>query len=281
MRVVKESQELLESLSLTQAEAKASFNNPSVYFEKYLSNPRHIEFQILGDGQGNAIHLGARDCSIQRRHQKILEEAQPINIDENRLNTIAEQCVNFSKSIRYKGAGTFEFLYQDGQFYFIEMNTRIQVEHPITEMITGIDLVKQQLTIGFGSPLTLTQQDIVFKGHAIECRINAEDPLNYKPSPGVVSFYHPPGGPGVRMDTHLYSSYTIPPYYDSMIGKLIVHGATREEAFNKLSTALDEIVIEGVVTNLSLHKELAINPDLRNGNYSIHFLQERLKKTLV
>jgi acetyl-CoA carboxylase biotin carboxylase subunit len=277
MRVVHTPAQLLESLTLTRAEAKNAFNNSCVYFEKYLSHPRHIEFQVLGDGQGHAIHLGARDCSIQRRHQKILEEAQPIGIPAQLLNTMAEECAALCRKIQYRGAGTFEFLYQDEQFYFIEMNTRIQVEHPVTEMITGIDLIKHQLLIGFGARLDLQQKDIIFQGHAIECRINAEDSESYMPSPGVVSFYHPPGGPGVRMDTHLYSSYTVPPYYDSMIGKLIVHGSNRAEAFNKLTVALDEIVIEGIKTNLSLHRQLAVNPDLREGTYSIHFLQQRVQ----
>ncbi|NBW56244.1 acetyl-CoA carboxylase biotin carboxylase subunit [bacterium] len=278
MRVVHDNKQLLEGFSLTKAEAKAAFNNPCVYFEKYLTHPRHIEFQILGDGQGQAVHFGARDCSIQRRHQKIIEEAQPIDIPNEKLMEMGEKCASLCRAMNYRGAGTFEFLYQDEEFYFIEMNTRIQVEHPVTEMITGIDLIKQQISIAFGSKIQLAQKDISFHGHAIECRINAEDPETYLPSPGIVSFYHPPGGPGVRMDTHVYSTYSVPPYYDSMIGKLIVHGANRLEAFNKLSVALDEIVIEGIKTNLPLHRLLAADPDLRAGKHSIHFLQQRSDK---
>lgn len=275
MRVVHEASSLLESLMLTKAEAKAAFNNDSVYFEKFLTHPRHIEIQILGDGFGSAIHLGARDCSMQRRHQKILEEAQPVGISQSKINELGEKCAHMCRLIHYRGAGTFEFLYQDNQFYFIEMNTRIQVEHPVTEMITGVDLIKQQLMVGFGSPLALKQNDIHFNGHAIECRINAEDPETFIPSAGKISFYHPPGGFNVRMDTHIYSTYEVPPYYDSMIGKLIVHGKDRQDAFNKLAVALDEIVIEGIKTNIPLHKELAIDKQLRDGNYSIHYLQQR------
>lgn len=276
MRVVHDEDQLLNSISLTKTEAGAAFNNDNVYMEKFLQNPRHIEIQVLGDGFGNAIHLGERDCSMQRRHQKVLEEAPAPGISPELRQEIGMRCVQACQELKYRGAGTFEFLYENGQFYFIEMNTRIQVEHPVTELITGIDLVKEQLKVAAGEKLTLRQEDIKFNGHAIECRINAEDPRTFMPSPGKISLFHAPGGPGVRMDSHVYSSYTVPPNYDSLIGKLITHGNSREIAINRMRNALDEIVIEGISTNVLLHHDLVRDSNFQQGGTSIHYLEEKL-----
>lgn len=276
MRVVRSESNLLESISLTRTEAAAAFNNPNVYMEKFLENPRHIEIQVLGDGLGNAIHLGERDCSMQRRHQKVLEEAPAPGISPELRSEIGMRCVQACQELKYRGAGTFEFLYENGQFYFIEMNTRIQVEHPVTELITGIDLVKEQIRIAAGEKLTLRQEDIKFRGHAIECRINAEDPRTFMPSPGTISLFHSPGGPGVRMDSHIYSSYAVPPNYDSLIGKLITHGDCRATAINRMRNALDEIVIEGINTNVPLHQDLIRDANFQQGGTSIHYLEKKL-----
>lgn len=279
MRVVNYKDELLEAIILTKAEAKAAFNNDMVYMEKYLENPRHIEIQVLADGQGNAIHLGERDCSLQRRHQKVLEESTAPGITLQERQQIGEACVEACKRINYRGAGTFEFLYENGNFYFIEMNTRIQVEHPITELLTGVDLVREQLKIASGMPLTLKQEDIHFDGHAIECRINAEDPRTFIPSPGLITTYHPPGGPGIRIDTHIYAGYSVPPYYDSLIGKIIAHAPTREMAIARLKNALNEMVIEGIKTNIDLHLQILDDPVFRKGGMNIHYLEKMLKET--
>ncbi len=276
MRVVHTEANLLNAISLTKAEAGAAFGNENVYMEKFLENPRHIEIQVLGDGQGNAIHLGERDCSMQRRHQKVLEEAPAPGISEELRNEIGARCVQACQEIKYRGAGTFEFLYENGKFYFIEMNTRIQVEHPVTELITGIDLVKEQLKIAAGEPLQITQKDIKIRGHAIECRINAEDPRTFMPSPGTITLFHAPGGPGVRMDSHIYSSYTVPPNYDSLIGKLITYGDSRATAISRMRNALDEIVIEGINTNVALHHDLVRDVNFQNGGTSIHYLEKKL-----
>lgn len=276
MRVVHTEATLLESIALTKAEAGAAFSNENVYMEKFLQNPRHIEIQVLGDGFGNAIHLGERDCSMQRRHQKVLEEAPAPGISEQLRAEIGERCVQACRELKYRGAGTFEFLYENGQFYFIEMNTRIQVEHPVTELITGIDLVKEQIKIAAGEKLTLTQDDIKIRGHAIECRINAEDARTFMPSPGTISLFHAPGGPGVRMDSHVYSSYVVPPNYDSLIGKLITHGDSRATAITRMRNALDEIVIEGINTNILLHHDLVRDENFQKGGTSIHYLEEKL-----
>jgi acetyl-CoA carboxylase biotin carboxylase subunit len=277
MRVVHTEATLLDSVSLTKSEAGAAFGNATVYMEKFLENPRHIEFQILADGQGNAIHLGERDCSVQRRHQKVIEEAPAPGIPEELRNKMGKRCAQACVDINYRGAGTFEFLYEDGHFYFIEMNTRLQVEHPVTEMITGIDIVKEQLKIAAGEPLSFKQKDIVFYGHAIECRINAEDPKTFTPSPGTITLYHPPGGPGVRVDSHLYTGYTVPPFYDSMIGKLIAYGDDRNMALARMRTALTEIVVEGIKTNVPLHRELMSDGEFQGGGTNIHFLEKKLK----
>ncbi len=276
MRVVHDEAQLLNSISLTQTEAGTAFNNPNVYMEKYLENPRHIEIQVLGDGYGNAVHLGERDCSMQRRHQKVLEEAPAPGISEELRNQIGLRCVQACQELKYRGAGTFEFLYENNNFYFIEMNTRIQVEHPVTELITGIDLVKEQIKVASGERLTLRQEDIKIKGHAIECRINAEDPRTFMPSPGKISLYHAPGGPGVRIDSHIYSSYSVPPNYDSLIGKLITHGDTRDTAISRMRNALDEMVIDGIVTNIPLHHDLVRDPNFQKGGTSIHYLEKKL-----
>lgn len=277
MRVVHSEAALLNAISLTRSEAQAAFNNPMVYMEKYLERPRHIEIQVLADGQGNVVHLGERDCSMQRRHQKVLEEAPAPGITEEQRSFIGNRCVQACLEIEYRGAGTFEFLYQDGEFYFIEMNTRIQVEHPVTELITGIDLVKQQLKIAAGQPLSFKQEDIVLKGHAIECRINAEDPKTFMPQPGKIQWVHAPGGPGVRFDTHIYNSYVVPPHYDSLLGKLITHGQDRSEAIARMRNALDEIVIEGIKTNIPLHHDLTRDSSFVQGGTSIHYLEEKMK----
>lgn len=276
MRVVHHSDELIQAIELTQAEAKAAFANGDLYMEKYLQHPRHIEIQVLSDGQGNAIHLGERDCSMQRRHQKVLEEAPALEIDSATRSTIGKLCANACIEIGYRGAGTFEFLFEAGEFYFIEMNTRIQVEHPITEMITGIDLIHAQLEIASGKALTINQQDIQLNGHSIECRINAEDSHTFIPSPGTVTDFHAPGGIGVRWDSHLYTGYTVLPYYDSMIGKLITWGATRDQAIARMQTALDELTIEGISTNQALLQQILKDRGFREGGQSIHYLEEKV-----
>jgi acetyl-CoA carboxylase biotin carboxylase subunit len=278
MRVVHSEASLLNAISLTKTEAGAAFGNSNVYMEKFLENPRHIEIQVLGDGQGNAIHLCERDCSMQRRHQKVLEEAPAPGITEKMRAKIGNRCVQACKDLNYRGAGTFEFLYEDGNFYFIEMNTRIQVEHPVTELITGIDLVKEQIRIASGEKLSIQQSDIKINGHAIECRINAEDPRTFMPSPGTISLFHAPGGPGVRIDSHIYSGYTVPPNYDSLIGKLITHGDTRMTAIRRMRNALDEIVIDGIVTNIPLHQDLMRDANFQKGSTSIHYLEKKLEK---
>lgn len=277
MRVVHSEASLLNAISLTKTEASAAFNNDDVYMEKFLENPRHIEFQVLADGQGNAIHLGERDCSTQRRHQKVIEEAPAPGISKEMRDEIGQRCVNACLQLNYRGAGTFEFLYENGSFYFIEMNTRIQVEHPVTEVITGVDLVKEQLLIASGQTLQLKQEDIVLQGHAIECRINAEDPKTFLPSPGKINLFHPPGGAGVRIDSHIYTSYSVPPYYDSLIGKLIVSGETRELALTKMRIALDEILIDGIKTNIPLHQEMARDTNFQAGGINIHYLEKKLQ----
>jgi len=276
MRVVHSEATLLNSVALTKSEAAAAFGNATVYMEKFLENPRHIEFQVLADGQGNAIHLGERDCSMQRRHQKVIEEAPAPGISEELRNKMGMRCAQACVDINYRGAGTFEFLYEDGHFYFIEMNTRLQVEHPVTEMITGVDIVKEQLMIAAGETLSHKQKDVIFHGHAIECRINAEDPKTFMPSPGTINLYHPAGGPGVRVDSHLYNGYTVPPYYDSMIGKLIASGDDREGALARMRTALTEIVVEGVKTNIPLHRDLLSDAEFKGGGTNIHFLEQKL-----
>lgn len=277
MRVVHTEANLLSSIALTRSEAKAAFNNPIVYMEKFLENPRHIEFQVLGDGKGHAIHLGERDCSMQRRHQKVVEEAPAPGITHDLRKKIGDSVIKACKDLQYRGAGTFEFLYQDGCFYFIEMNTRIQVEHPVTEMITGLDLIKEQIKIASDIPLTLTQEDIRFRGHSIECRINAEDPKTFMPSPGTIKLLHQPGGPGIRFDSHIYSSYTVPPNYDSMIGKLISYGETRAEAIARMRNALDEIIIDGIKTNIELHQRILHDKSFMDGGTNIHYLEKMLK----
>lgn len=276
MRVVHSDAALNNAISLTRAEASSAFGNETLYMEKYLENPRHIEIQILADSHGNAIHLGERDCSMQRRHQKVVEEAPAPGISEELRNQIGEVCAGACREIGYLGAGTFEFLYENGKFYFIEMNTRLQVEHPVTEMVTGVDLVKEQLRIASGEELTYKQSDIVLRGHAIECRINAEDPKKFTPSPGKVTQFHQPGGPGIRVDTHLYNGYTVPPYYDSMIGKVIAHGNSRKSAINRMRTALGELVIEGITTNTQLHRDIMNDTNFQNGGTNIHYLEKKL-----
>jgi len=276
MRVVRSDTELKDSIALTQSEAQQFFGNPMVYMEKFLENPRHIEVQVLADGQGNAIHLGERDCSMQRRHQKVVEEAPAPGITEEMRKNIGERCTRACIDINYRGAGTFEFLYENGEFYFIEMNTRIQVEHPVTEMVTGVDLIKEQLKIAAGQPLSLTQDDIVIRGHAIECRINAEDPVSFIPSPGKITRFHPAGGLGVRWDSHIYADYSVPPYYDSMIGKLITYGENRDIAIARARIALDELVIDGIKTNIPLHKEILADENFQNGGANIHYLEKKL-----
>lgn len=277
MRAVHSEEHLLRSIALTRTEAKAAFNNDMVYMEKFLENPRHIEFQVLGDGKGHAVHLGERDCSMQRRHQKVLEEAPAVGITEKSRKEMGEKVVNACKIMNYRGAGTFEFLYENGHFYFIEMNTRVQVEHPVSEAITGIDIVKEQIKIAAGLPFTLKQKDIIFKGHAIECRINAEDPKNFMPCPGKITLYHPPGGGGIRVDSHIYTSYSVPPYYDSMIGKIIAYGDDRATALARMRNALDETVIEGIKTNISLHQKLLKDDIFIKGGTNIHYLENKLK----
>ncbi|MCK9366653.1 MAG: acetyl-CoA carboxylase biotin carboxylase subunit [Metallibacterium scheffleri] len=276
MREVRSEAELETAVQLTRSEAQAAFGNPEVYMEKFLENPRHIEIQVLADGQGHAIHLGERDCSMQRRHQKVVEESPAPGLSTEQRERIGAVCVDACLRIGYRGAGTFEFLYQDGQFYFIEMNTRIQVEHPVTEMVTGIDLVREQLLIAGGEALSIRQSDIVLRGHAIECRINAEDPDTFMPSPGCVNAFHAPGGPGVRMETHLYSGYRVPPNYDSMIGKLICHGSDRGIALERMRVALGELIVEGVKTNIPLQLRIMADAGFRKGGQNIHYLEKRL-----
>ena len=276
MRVVHSEATLLNAISLTKTEAGTAFNNDIVYMEKYLENPRHVEFQVLADEHGNAIHLGERDCSMQRRHQKVVEEAPAPGITEEQRSRIGNRVSEACRKIDYRGAGTFEFLYENGEFYFIEMNTRVQVEHPVTEMITGIDIVKEQLLIASGEPLRFKQEDVHITGHAIECRINAEDPSNFLPSPGLIKQYHAPGGPGIRVDSHIYNGYTVPPYYDSLIGKLIAHGENRDVAIARIRTALTEIVIDGIKTNVPLHQEIMRDSAFVKGGTNIHYLEKKL-----
>ncbi|MDH3439528.1 MAG: acetyl-CoA carboxylase biotin carboxylase subunit [Gammaproteobacteria bacterium] len=276
MRVVHAEASLTNAITVTQAEARAAFGNETVYMEKFLEKPRHIEIQVLADNHGNAIHLGERDCSMQRRHQKVIEEAPAPGITEEQRHAIGMRCAQACLDMGYRSAGTFEFLYQDDEFYFIEMNTRLQVEHPVTEMITGVDIVREQLRIAAGEPLSLTQDEVFIRGHAIECRINAEDPKTFMPSPGLVSLWHPPGGPGIRIESHVYSGYKVPPYYDSMIGKIIAHGADRETAIARMRNALAEVVIEGIKTNVPLHQEIFQHAAFQAGGTDIHYLEKRL-----
>ncbi len=276
MRVVHSEATLLNSIALTKQEAASNFGNDMVYMEKYLETPRHVEIQVLSDGQGNAIHLGERDCSMQRRHQKVVEEAPAPGITPRMRKKIGQRCVDACNKFKYRGAGTFEFLYQDGEFYFIEMNTRVQVEHPVTEMITGVDIIKEQLYIASGEKLRLKQNDIEINGHAIECRINAEDAKTFMPSPGRIERYHPPGGPGIRIDTHIYGGYTVPPHYDSMIGKLIAYGCNREVAIARMQGALAEIDITGIKTNIELHREIMADLSFQAGGTNIHYLEKKL-----
>ncbi|MGA8008130.1 MAG: acetyl-CoA carboxylase biotin carboxylase subunit [Thiomonas sp.] len=276
MRVVHTEAALLNAVTMTRSEAGAAFGNPAVYMEKFLLQPRHIEIQVLADTHGTALWLGERDCSMQRRHQKILEEAPAPGIPRRLIERIGARCADACKKISYRGAGTFEFLYEDGEFYFIEMNTRVQVEHPVTELITGIDIVVEQIRIAAGEKLNIRQRGVEFRGHAIECRINAEDPYKFTPSPGRISMWHTPGGPGVRVDSHAYTNYFVPPNYDSMIGKIIVHGATREQAIARMRIALSEMVVDGIQTNIPLHRELMVDARFIEGGTSIHYLEEYL-----
>ncbi|MCW8902579.1 acetyl-CoA carboxylase biotin carboxylase subunit [Sedimenticola sp.] len=276
MRVVHTEATLLNAISLTKAEAGAAFGNDTVYMEKYLENPRHVEFQVLADTHGNAIHLGERDCSMQRRHQKVVEEAPAPGISEELRNRLGERCAEACRRIGYRGAGTFEFLYENGEFYFIEMNTRIQVEHPVTEMITGVDIVKEQLRIAAGEALAYRQSDIQIRGHAVECRINAEDPDSFMPSPGDITHLHIPGGPGIRVDTHIYDGYRVPPHYDSMIGKLIAHGENRASAIARMKTALSEMVVDGIKTNIPLQQRIMQDEAFAKGGANIHYLEKKL-----
>ncbi|MBA5776471.1 acetyl-CoA carboxylase biotin carboxylase subunit [Stappia sp. F7233] len=276
MKVARSEAELDTALSTARAEAKAAFGDDALYMEKYLSKPRHIEIQVLGDGQGNAIHLGERDCSLQRRHQKVWEEAPSPALNVAQRSKIGEVVAEAMRKLKYRGAGTVEFLYEDGKFYFIEMNTRLQVEHPVTEMVTGIDLVNEQIRIAAGATLSIKQSDVVFEGHAIECRINAENPRNFTPSPGTITYYHPPGGLGVRVDSGVYQGYRIPPYYDSLIGKLIVHGRNRVECMMRLRRCLDEFVVDGIQSTIPLFRDLLASQDIANGMYDIHWLEKYL-----
>ncbi len=277
MRVVHHEDEILNSLAITQSEAKAAFGDDTVYMEKFLQHPRHVEIQVLGDGEGNAIHLGDRDCSLQRRHQKVVEEAPAPHIPDNVRAEVADACVKACQQMKYRGAGTFEFLYEDGRFYFIEMNTRVQVEHPVTEMVTGVDIIKEQLRVAAGLGLSYRQEDIVIRGHAIECRINAEDPQSFLPCPGKINYYHAPGGLGIRMDSHIYTGYSVPPYYDSLIGKLIAFGNSRAVALQRMRNALDEIVVEGIKSNIPLHRDIILTDAAFNeGGVDIHYLEKKL-----
>jgi acetyl-CoA carboxylase, biotin carboxylase subunit len=276
MRVVHTEAALVNAISMTRTEAGSAFGNPSVYLEKFLENPRHIEIQILADEYKNAVYLGERDCSMQRRHQKVLEEGPAPGIARRVIEKIGVRCADACKKIGYRGAGTFEFLYEKGEFFFIEMNTRVQVEHPVTELITGIDIVQEQIRVAAGEKLRFRQRDIAINGHAIECRINAEDPFKFTPSPGKISAWHPPGGPGIRVDSHAYSGYTVPSHYDSMIGKVIAYGATRDQAIKRMRIALSEMAVEGIQTNLALHRELLADANFVNGGTSIHYLEHKL-----
>jgi acetyl-CoA carboxylase biotin carboxylase subunit len=276
MRVVHSEASLLNAIAITQAEARAAFGDDRVYMEKFLERPRHIEFQVLADNFGNVIHLGERDCSMQRRHQKVIEEAPAPGVTARQRRLMGERCVEACRAVGYRSAGTLEFLFQDGEFYFIEMNTRIQVEHPVTELITGIDLVKAQLLVASGEKLPYAQSDVQFRGHAIECRINAEDPKTFMPSPGPIRLWHAPGGPGIRVDSHVYSGYNVPPNYDSLIGKLIAHGDSRETAIARMKNALGAMVIEGIKTNVALHQEIFNHAAFQKGGLDIHYLERRL-----
>jgi len=276
MRVVHSAEGLLSAIQLTQTEAAAAFGSDVVYLEKFLQTPRHVEIQVLADGQGNAIHLGDRDCSLQRRHQKVMEEAPAPAIPQDARDAVAQSCIKACIDIGYRGAGTFEFLYEGGDFYFIEMNTRVQVEHPVTEMITGVDIVQEQLRIASGLPLSLKQSEVQFRGHAFECRINAEDAKTFMPCPGMVTTFHAPGGPGVRVDSHLYDGYTVPPYYDSLIAKIISYGENRDIALARMRVALDELVVEGIRTNTPLHRDLVRDAAFKAGGVSIHYLESKL-----
>jgi len=276
MRVVHTEAALLNAVVMTRSEAQTAFANPVVYLEKYLEHPRHIEIQVLADAHKNAVHLGERDCSLQRRHQKVMEEAPAPELAAKLRDRIGERCIDACRKIGYRGAGTFEFLYEEGEFHFIEMNTRIQVEHPVTEMITGIDLVQEQIHIAAGEKLRLRQKDVQLRGHAIECRINAEDPYRFTPSPGRITSWHPPGGPGIRVDSHVYQGYSVPPNYDSMVGKVIAYGANREQAIGRMRIALSEMVVEGIQTNIAMHRELLNDTRVLRGGVSIHYLEQRL-----
>ena len=276
MRVVEDESALINAISITKTEAAAAFGDGTVYMEKFLQNPRHVEVQILADGKGHAIHLGDRDCSLQRRHQKVLEEAPAPGIPEDARQAVFTSCINACIQINYRGAGTFEFLYEDGHFYFIEMNTRVQVEHPVSEMITGVDIVKEQLLIASGHELSFQQEDIIFRGHSFECRINAEDPVNFMPQPGTIEAYHAPGGNGIRVDSHIYNGYRVPANYDSLIGKVITYGQDRETALSRMRIALDEMVIEGIKTNIPLHEDLVRDPAFQKGGVNIHYLEKKL-----
>jgi acetyl-CoA carboxylase biotin carboxylase subunit len=278
MRVVHTEAALLNAVAMTRNEAGAAFGNSTVYMEKFLENPRHVEIQVLADAHGNAVYLGERDCSMQRRHQKVIEEAPAPGINRRLIARLGERCADACRRINYRGAGTFEFLYENDAFFFIEMNTRVQVEHPVTEQITGIDIVQEQLHIAAGEKLRFKQRDIQLRGHAIECRINAEDPFKFTPSPGRIDTWHPPGGPGIRVDSHAYSGYTVPPHYDSMIGKVISTGDTREQAIRRMSIALSEMMVTGIKTNIPLHQELMLDERFRQGGTSIHYLEEKLAK---
>lgn len=278
MRVVHTEASLLNAVTTTKTEAQAAFGNPEVYMEKFLENPRHIEIQVLSDDYKNAIWLGERDCSMQRRHQKVIEEAPAPDIPRRLVDRIGDRCAEACRKIGYRGAGTFEFLYENGEFYFIEMNTRIQVEHPVTELITGLDLVQEQIRIAAGEKLRYRQRDIRLIGHAIECRINAEDPFTFIPSPGKITSWHAPGGPGMRVDSHVYAGYKVPPFYDSMIGKIIAYGSTREQAIHRMQVALTEMVVEGIQTNLDLHRELMHDPSFIKGGTNIHYLEQKLSE---
>jgi acetyl-CoA carboxylase biotin carboxylase subunit len=276
MRVVHTEAALLNAINLTRSEAKAAFGNETVYLEKYLANPRHIEFQVLADTHGNAIHLGERDCSMQRRHQKVVEECPAPGLPEKLRHKIGERCAEACEKIGYRGAGTFEFLYENGEFYFIEMNTRVQVEHPVTEMVTGVDIVREQIRIAAGERLSYRQRDIEWRGHAIECRINAEDPHSFIPSPGRITSWHPPGGPGIRVDSHVYASYFVPPYYDSMIAKVLAYGEDRRTAMARMRVALSEMVVDGIKTNIPLHRDIMNDASFMAGGVNIHYLEKKL-----
>ena len=276
MRIVHTEAALTNAVTMTRSEAQSAFGNPSVYLVKFLENPRHIEIQVLADGGRNAIYLGERDCSMQRRHQKIIEEGPAPGISRRLLDRMGARCADACRKMGYRGAGTFEFLFEDDEFYFIEMNTRVQVEHPVTELITGIDIVQEQIRIAAGEPLRIKQRDVTVRGHAIECRINAEDPYRFTPSPGRITAWHPPGGPGIRVDSHAYTGYVVPPHYDSMIGKVLAYGDTREQALRRMRIALSEMAVEGILTNLPLHRELLADARFVAGGTSIHYLENKL-----